>query len=191
MSVKGGCGRADCSASSGVLREEPTFGRGGPDDNGYFDEPCHACARAFERACPQYAPCWPPEEKIEAGDEVRCEPRPPNRRQALAVSGPVVDVLNGGDGLNILCPLPDDPGRIVRVWQRDYDFQLVRKAIPVLPLKDPSPGPKQPPTAHHLARLYAERGLDDSHAWSQFVIDRALRPEMDMKVFVRIVAIYR
>ena len=52
------CGNPECSASSG-LDEHPTFGVGGPDEYGYFEKPCSICARAFEAACPEYAPCWP------------------------------------------------------------------------------------------------------------------------------------
>jgi hypothetical protein len=52
------CGNPKCSASSG-LDEHPTFGIGGPDNNGYFEQPCAICARAFEKAHPEYAPCWP------------------------------------------------------------------------------------------------------------------------------------
>lgn len=54
-----GCGRPQCGASTG-LGEEPTFGVGFDFMTGYFDEPCEQCARAFEKACPEYGPCWPP-----------------------------------------------------------------------------------------------------------------------------------
>jgi hypothetical protein len=60
---KGGCGREECSASSGY-DEHPTFGIGF-DGKGYFREPCAKCARAFEKLHPEYAPCWPYEEKTD------------------------------------------------------------------------------------------------------------------------------
>jgi hypothetical protein len=37
------CGRTDCRVSTG-LAEELTFGRGKLDHNGYWEEPCDACA---------------------------------------------------------------------------------------------------------------------------------------------------
>jgi hypothetical protein len=52
------CGNPECRASSG-MDEHPTFGVGGPDEYGYFEQPCAICARAFEQAHPEYAPCWP------------------------------------------------------------------------------------------------------------------------------------
>jgi hypothetical protein len=39
-----------------------TFGRGRLDFNGYWEYPCPACARAFERLYPESVPCWPFEE---------------------------------------------------------------------------------------------------------------------------------
>lgn len=53
------CGNPDCSASTGVAGEEPTFGRGRLDCNGYWEIPCAQCARAWEKLHPEDAPCWP------------------------------------------------------------------------------------------------------------------------------------
>ena len=36
-----------------------TFGHGELDDFGYFEHPCHACARKCEREHPEWGPCWP------------------------------------------------------------------------------------------------------------------------------------
>ncbi len=81
MGIIGGCNDPTCCASSGYA-EEPTFGKNSPipeedeDEwseswwgndfqpfNGYWEFPCHLCARAFEKAHPEYGPCWPPPEK--------------------------------------------------------------------------------------------------------------------------------
>lgn len=57
-----GCGNPECGASSGSS-EESTFGSGELNDYGYWEHPCDACARAFEKAHPEYAPCWPPKDE--------------------------------------------------------------------------------------------------------------------------------
>lgn len=71
MGVKGGCGDPECCASSGY-GEEPTFGKGPIEINemftGYWEHPCSPCARAFEKAFPQYAPCWPFEDEEKDDD---------------------------------------------------------------------------------------------------------------------------
>lgn len=52
------CGHRDCGISTGYVSEELTFGRGQLDDYGYWEIPCAACARAWERAHPGKE-CWP------------------------------------------------------------------------------------------------------------------------------------
>jgi hypothetical protein len=52
------CGNADCSISTGIC-ESLTFVRGELDHNGYWEIPCAACARDYERRYPE-AECWPP-----------------------------------------------------------------------------------------------------------------------------------
>lgn len=65
-SAKTACGNPHCSVSSGI-HEGLTFGSGTLDFNGFWSEPCAACARDHERRCPQNAPCWPFEDSdIEA-----------------------------------------------------------------------------------------------------------------------------
>jgi hypothetical protein len=58
MSMPGGCGDPDCSASTSVL-DFPTFGKGDLDYNGFWEHGCYECARAWERLHPEHAPCWP------------------------------------------------------------------------------------------------------------------------------------
>lgn len=63
--IKGGCGRIECSVSTGIHNDESsqlsglTFGSGALDEFGYWSRPCALCARAFECAYPEAAPCWP------------------------------------------------------------------------------------------------------------------------------------
>jgi hypothetical protein len=52
------CGNDDCKVSSGIC-DRLTFGSGVLDDNGYWEKPCRACARDYERRHPE-AECWPP-----------------------------------------------------------------------------------------------------------------------------------
>jgi hypothetical protein len=52
------CSNPDCSASTGI-HEGLTFGRGDLDEHGYWEIPCGRCARAWEAAHPEDAPCWP------------------------------------------------------------------------------------------------------------------------------------
>jgi hypothetical protein len=53
------CGNPDCGVSTGFC-DELTFGSGDLDDWGYFEHPCHACARDWETTHPQDGQCWPP-----------------------------------------------------------------------------------------------------------------------------------
>lgn len=59
MSIKGGCGNPKCGVSN-VGLALTTFGRGELDDYGYWQYPCSACARAFEKLHPKHGSCWPP-----------------------------------------------------------------------------------------------------------------------------------
>lgn len=54
-----GCGRPECKVSQSIA-EQLTFGVGFDFENGFFDEPCELCARAWEKLHPEDAPCWPP-----------------------------------------------------------------------------------------------------------------------------------
>lgn len=68
MPIRGGCGDPTCCVSTGVHDPETsrlsglTFGKGGLDFNGYWEQPCPQCARAFEKLNPEAVPCWPFEE---------------------------------------------------------------------------------------------------------------------------------
>lgn len=75
MSIRGGCGKDDCCASTGIHDTESsrlsgmTFGSGRLDHNGYWEFPCGPCARAFEQEYPEAAPCWPfPGEESEGSE---------------------------------------------------------------------------------------------------------------------------
>jgi hypothetical protein len=57
MAIDGGCGNPDCGASSTIL-ETPSFGRGELDPNGFWEFPCAACARAWEKLYPEDE-AWP------------------------------------------------------------------------------------------------------------------------------------
>ena len=59
MGIQGGCSDTECSASSNIL-EEPSFGKGNLDFNGFWEVGCSLCARAFEKAHPEHGRCWPP-----------------------------------------------------------------------------------------------------------------------------------
>jgi hypothetical protein len=65
MPLEGGCGKSSCCASTGIhdphtdVLSGMTFGSGMLDECGYWEFPCHACARAFERLHPEAVPCWP------------------------------------------------------------------------------------------------------------------------------------
>ena len=56
--VRGGCGDENCGLSIS-LSEALTFGQGHCDANGYWQFPCHKCARAWEDNHPEDKPCWP------------------------------------------------------------------------------------------------------------------------------------
>lgn len=68
MPFKDGCNKEGCSASTGIHDPESsqlsgmTFGSGRLDDHGYWEFPCHLCARAFEKLYPEAIPCWPYED---------------------------------------------------------------------------------------------------------------------------------
>ncbi len=47
-----------CGASTGIC-ERTTFGQGKLDNNGYWDRPCHFCARKGELRSPYYGEAWP------------------------------------------------------------------------------------------------------------------------------------
>lgn len=64
MGIKGGCDNPKCSVSTGY-HDGLTFGWGKLDDHGYWEHPCPTCARAWEAANPDDAPCWPFEKKTE------------------------------------------------------------------------------------------------------------------------------
>lgn len=51
------CGNPKCKASTGI-HDGLTFGSGELDDNGYWENPCFKCARAFEAANPGEE-AWP------------------------------------------------------------------------------------------------------------------------------------
>lgn len=56
--TKRACRRPDCSTSTSIDDITLTFGLGRLDPNGFWQEPCHACARAFERENPGKK-AWP------------------------------------------------------------------------------------------------------------------------------------
>lgn len=58
LSTDVACGNPNCGVSYGI-HDGPTFGAGLLDEHGYWEHPCHACAREHERLCPSDYPCWP------------------------------------------------------------------------------------------------------------------------------------
>jgi hypothetical protein len=58
------CGDPRCGISTGI-HEGLTFGGGDLDENGFWSRPCPRCARAWEAAHPEDAPCWPFADQIE------------------------------------------------------------------------------------------------------------------------------
>lgn len=62
MAVLGGCGRPICLVSSGICGRI-TFGSegSGPDEHGYFGEPCYLCAKAWKAKYPNEE-VWPDED---------------------------------------------------------------------------------------------------------------------------------
>jgi hypothetical protein len=59
------------------------------------------------------------------GDRVRFTPC---RRTNTTLEGVVVDKVQsqgGGIGYNLLCPLPGDPGRVLRVWCSDGEIEII------------------------------------------------------------------
>lgn len=62
------CGKK-CGASTGICGSI-TFGSGELDTNGYWEFPCFACARDFEKAHPEHSSCWPFEEPTRAQELV-------------------------------------------------------------------------------------------------------------------------
>lgn len=52
------CGNPKCSISTGIC-ESLTFGSGKLSHCGYWQKPCHTCARAWEKANPKDGKCWP------------------------------------------------------------------------------------------------------------------------------------
>jgi hypothetical protein len=63
--IKDGCGKEECMSSSHAYTEFEgplggmTFGSGYLSNDGFWENPCHACARAFEAQWPEATPCWP------------------------------------------------------------------------------------------------------------------------------------
>ncbi len=52
------CGYPDCGVSSD-MEGHFTFGRGKLDDYGYWEHPCHPCARESEKEDGDGEKCWP------------------------------------------------------------------------------------------------------------------------------------
>lgn len=52
------CGNPKCCVSTGI-HDGLTFGSGELDYNGFWEKPCHVCARGYEKMKPSAAPCWP------------------------------------------------------------------------------------------------------------------------------------
>ena len=52
------CGNPHCAISTGI-HEGLTFGSGDLDFNGFWENPCGPCARAWEKAHPESGACWP------------------------------------------------------------------------------------------------------------------------------------
>ncbi len=48
----------NCHVSSGI-HDCLTFGTGNLDANGFWENPCHECAREHEKQFPECGPCWP------------------------------------------------------------------------------------------------------------------------------------
>ncbi len=51
-----------CHISTGI-HGGLTFGNGELDEHGFWEKPCHECARAWEQRFPEDGACWPFSEK--------------------------------------------------------------------------------------------------------------------------------
>ena len=51
-------GHEDCCFSKGIC-DSVTFGTGELDSNGYWENPCDVCARAWEKQFPESGETWP------------------------------------------------------------------------------------------------------------------------------------
>lgn len=59
MPIIGGCDNKECCVSMGICGAL-TFGSGELDEFGYWEKPCHKCARAYEKLEPKTdRRCWP------------------------------------------------------------------------------------------------------------------------------------
>lgn len=47
-----------CGTSSGI-HDCLTFGQGELDSHGFWERPCHFCARKSEKDNPEFGACWP------------------------------------------------------------------------------------------------------------------------------------
>lgn len=97
------CGNPRCGVSTGI-HDGLTFGWGDLDQYGYWEHPCGACARAWEKHSPEDAPCWPFGPKR--------QPRKPTREEnALAAHHMLEDAKeNLGKLMGLLKNLSDTLG---------------------------------------------------------------------------------
>lgn len=68
-----GCGQRECCVSTGI-HEGFTFGSGRLDFYGYWEIPCHICAREHERRFPEDGRCWPFQDQVENHAKEHHEP---------------------------------------------------------------------------------------------------------------------
>ena len=125
---------------------------------------------------------------IEIGDEVIYSPNNPKYEDA--VTGFVADTVlgHGGDtGFEVLCPLPGDPTRTLRLWASRGTFTRtgkvadwkkppdVKAAAP--PVSSAAPLYHKPyRNAADLVVLYKTKGFSRQQAWNEFVKDTILGP---------------
>ena len=104
-------------------------------------------AYGFELTATVYGPGEPVPPPPAPGDRVRFAPFT-DRRRLVSTEGVLVEEIqgsSGGVGYHIMSPLPDDPGRLVRVWLSDGFVTVVSRA------SDPDRAPDSPPARHSAA----------------------------------------
>jgi hypothetical protein len=71
---------------------------------------------------------------------------PHNPKRHSAVSGAFIEFINGGAGAHIFCPTPNDPYKVVRVWELDGTITVTGEddPAPTLAAKQ-KPAPTLPP----------------------------------------------
>jgi len=133
------------------------------------------------------------EPTVKIGDTIRFIP---NEKYADTTEGMVQDVIknqSGDRGYHILSPTKTDPGRVVRVWDKSGNVELLKSYEQPEPITETKakPEPQRVKTRYELnaadlAADYKAQGIERQSSYSQFVKDRDLKPEMDAGDFFKI-----